>query len=49
MPKVYKDLNKIQHTLENHYHNMLDIEFTIQDTKLYSSSAGLASGMDQLP
>ncbi len=35
MPKVYKDLNKIQHTLENHYHNMLDIEFTIQDTKLY--------------
>jgi pyruvate,orthophosphate dikinase len=35
MPKVYKELNKIQHTLENHYHNMLDIEFTIQDTKLY--------------
>ncbi|MCX6248178.1 MAG: pyruvate, phosphate dikinase [Bacteroidetes bacterium] len=35
MPKVYKDLNKIQHTLEKHYHNMLDIEFTIQDTKLY--------------
>lgn len=35
MPKVYEELNKIQHTLENHYHNMLDIEFTIQDTKLY--------------
>jgi len=35
MPKVYKELNEIQHTLENHYHNMLDIEFTIQDTKLY--------------
>jgi len=35
MPKVYKELNKIQHTLEKHYHNMLDIEFTIQDTKLY--------------
>jgi pyruvate,orthophosphate dikinase len=35
MPKVYKDLNKIQHTLEKHYHNMLDIEFTIQDTKLF--------------
>src|ERR1035437_9300466 len=35
MPKVYGELNKIQHTLENHYSNMLDIEFTIQDTKLY--------------
>ncbi len=35
MPQVYKELNKIQHTLETHYHNMLDIEFTIQDTKLY--------------
>jgi pyruvate,orthophosphate dikinase len=35
MPKVYKDLNKIQLTLEKHYRNMLDIEFTIQDTKLY--------------
>jgi pyruvate, orthophosphate dikinase len=35
MPKVYKDLNKIQHALEKHYRNMLDIEFTIQDTKLY--------------
>jgi len=35
MPKVYKELNKIQRTLEKHYHNMLDIEFTIQDTKLY--------------
>ncbi|MGA3014509.1 MAG: pyruvate, phosphate dikinase [Bacteroidales bacterium] len=35
MPKVYKELNNIQHTLETHYRNMLDIEFTIQDTKLY--------------
>ncbi len=35
MPKVYKKLNKIEHKLENHYHNMLDIEFTIQDKKLY--------------
>jgi pyruvate,orthophosphate dikinase len=35
MPVVYKELNKIQHTLETHYRNMLDIEFTIQDTKLY--------------
>ena len=35
MPVVYKQLDKIQQKLEKHYHNMLDIEFTIQDTKLY--------------
>ncbi len=35
MPKAYKELDAIQKKLEKHYHNMLDIEFTIQDTKLY--------------
>jgi pyruvate, orthophosphate dikinase len=35
MPKTYKELNKIQAKLENHYHNMLDIEFTVQEGKLY--------------
>jgi pyruvate,orthophosphate dikinase len=35
MPKVYKELDKIQHLLEKHYRNMLDIEFTIQNGKLY--------------
>ena len=35
MPKAYKELNKIQTKLEKHYHNMLDIEFTIQEGKLY--------------
>ncbi len=35
MPKVYKELHKIQRSLEKHYHDMLDIEFTIQDQKLY--------------
>jgi pyruvate, orthophosphate dikinase len=35
MAKAYKELNKIQTKLENHYHNMLDIEFTIQEGKLY--------------
>jgi len=35
MPKVYKDLDKVQLKLEKHYRNMLDIEFTIQDGKLY--------------
>ncbi|MCX6271782.1 MAG: pyruvate, phosphate dikinase [Bacteroidetes bacterium] len=35
MPKVYKELYKIERALEKHYRNMLDIEFTIQDQKLY--------------
>jgi len=35
MPKVYKELHKIQLSLEKHYRNMLDIEFTIQDGKLF--------------
>ncbi len=35
MPKVYKELHKIQKKLESHYKDMLDIEFTIQEGKLY--------------
>ncbi len=35
MPGVYKELFKIERNLEKHYRNMLDIEFTIQDGKLY--------------
>jgi len=35
MPKVYKELHKIQQRLEKHYKDMLDIEFTIQEGKLY--------------
>jgi pyruvate,orthophosphate dikinase len=35
MPAVYKELDKFQHKLEKHYRNMLDIEFTIQNGKLY--------------
>ena len=35
MPVVYKELHVIQHILETHYRDMLDIEFTIQDNKLY--------------
>ncbi len=35
MPKVYKELHGIQRKLETHYHDMLDIEFTIQEDKLY--------------
>lgn len=35
MPETYKQLHNIQRTLEKHYHDMLDIEFTIQDGTLY--------------
>ena len=30
MPEVYKELDEIQNHLENHFHDMQDIEFTIQ-------------------
>jgi len=35
MPKTYAQLHKIQRLLEKHYKDMLDIEFTIQEGKLY--------------
>ncbi|MGZ5453782.1 MAG: pyruvate, phosphate dikinase, partial [Candidatus Aminicenantales bacterium] len=34
-PKAYAELEKIRHTLEKHYTDMMDIEFTIQQGKLY--------------
>lgn len=35
MVPAYKQLHAIQRSLEKHYHDMLDIEFTIQEGKLY--------------
>lgn len=35
MPTTYKQLHGIQKSLEKHYRDMLDIEFTIQDGTLY--------------
>jgi len=35
MPEVYKELDGIRVLLENHFHDMQDIEFTIQDGNLY--------------
>ncbi|MBQ6862298.1 MAG: pyruvate, phosphate dikinase, partial [Alistipes sp.] len=35
MPEVYKELDAIQNSLEEHYRDMQDIEFTIQDGKLW--------------
>ena len=35
MPQTYKELCDIRNILEKSFHDMLDIEFTIQDGKLY--------------
>ena len=35
MPKAFADLNAIQQKLENYFHDMQDLEFTIQDGKLW--------------
>ncbi|MCL3780574.1 pyruvate, phosphate dikinase [Prolixibacteraceae bacterium JC049] len=35
MPEVYKELDVIQQKLEDHYKDMQDMEFTIQDGKLW--------------
>jgi pyruvate, orthophosphate dikinase len=35
MPEVFGDLAKVRETLEQHYRDMQDIEFTVQQGKLY--------------
>jgi len=35
MPEIYKELDSIQQKLEDHYKDMQDLEFTIQDGKLW--------------
>ncbi len=57
MPKAYKELEAIRHTLEYHYKEMLDIEFTIQKERLFmlqcrigkrTGTASLVMAMDML-
>ncbi len=57
MPKTYAELCEIRDTLENSFRDMLDIEFTIQDGKLYmlqcrvgkrTGVAALTMAMDML-
>ena len=57
MPEVYKELDQIQKNLEHHFHDMQDIEFTIQDGKLWmlqcrigkrTGLAALTMAMDML-
>lgn len=35
MPEIYAQLNALQEKLERHYHDMQDMEFTVQDGKLW--------------
>lgn len=35
MPEIYQELNKVQQKLEDHYCDMQDLEFTIQEGKLW--------------
>ncbi len=35
MPEIYKELDEIQQNLEDHYRDMQDLEFTIQEGKLW--------------
>ena len=35
MPEIYAQLNSIQEKLEQHYHDMQDMEFTVQEGKLW--------------
>ena len=57
MPEVYKELDQIQKDLEHHFHDMQDIEFTMQDGKLWmlqcrigkrTGLAALTMAMDML-
>ena len=56
-PALYKELDDIRAKLEHHYHDMQDIEFTIQEGKLYmlqcrngkrTGTAALNMAMDML-
>ena len=35
MPSIYQELNALQNKLENHYKDMQDMEFTVQEGKLW--------------
>jgi len=57
MPATYKELCEIRNILEKSFHDMLDIEFTIQESKLYmlqcrvgkrTGTAALNMAMDML-
>jgi pyruvate,orthophosphate dikinase len=34
-PRIYRELDQVRRTLEDHFHDMQDLEFTIENGKLY--------------
>ncbi|MBN2098464.1 MAG: pyruvate, phosphate dikinase [Dehalococcoidia bacterium] len=46
MPEAYAELEKLAHTLENHFHEMQDVEFTVESGTLYllQTRSGKRSG-----
>lgn len=43
MPEIYKELDALQTKLENHYRDMQDMEFTVQEGKLWFSRPVMVS------
>ena len=41
MPEIYKQLDALQTKLEEHYRDMQDMEFTVQEGKLWRASSCL--------
>ena len=39
MPELYAQLDALQNKLENHYHDMQDMEFTVQEGKLFRKAS----------
>src|SRR6202051_566349 len=44
MPKVYAQLDKVRVKLENHYREMQDMEFTVENVTLYMLQTGTGQG-----
>ena len=49
MPEAFEQLVAILERLEDHYRDMQDIEFTIEDGKLSSCRPGLRNGQRRHP
>jgi len=48
MPKLYKELHSYEKRLETHYTDMQDIEFTIEDGRLWMLQTRVGKGTDRL-
>lgn len=48
MPEIYKELDALQTKLENHYRDMQDMEFTVQEGKLWFCRLATVNVPEQL-